>query len=55
MKIIFLSLLSGFILGCAFKFFRLPLPAPPSLAGITGIVGIYLGHIFYEIILKYLR
>ncbi|MGJ7920701.1 XapX domain-containing protein [Neobacillus sp. LXY-4] len=43
MKIIALSLITGFLVGFIFALFKLPIPAPPALAGITGIVGIYLG------------
>jgi XapX domain-containing protein len=43
MKEALLALLAGIIVGIIFKVLRLPLPAPPVLAGILGIVGIYLG------------
>ncbi|MDQ0214182.1 XapX domain-containing protein [Oikeobacillus pervagus] len=43
MKEVFLSLLCGFTVGVIFAIFRLPIPAPPALAGIAGIIGIYLG------------
>jgi len=51
MRELILSLVAGIILGIVFKLLRLPLPAPPVLAGILGIIGIYLGglvatHIF---------
>lgn len=39
----FLALLVGFICGVIFAFFKLPIPAPPQLPGIMGIVGIYIG------------
>jgi XapX domain-containing protein len=42
-KMVLLSLLTGGIVGALFTFLKLPLPAPPALAGIMGIVGIYLG------------
>ncbi len=44
MKTILLSLLSGAGCGILFAFLRLPVPAPPTLAGIAGIVGIFLGY-----------
>lgn len=44
MKEILLALLTGIIVGFVFALFKLPIPAPPALAGITGIVGIYLGY-----------
>lgn len=43
MKEALLALLAGVIVGVVFKILRLPLPAPPVLAGILGIVGIYIG------------
>lgn len=43
MKIVFLSLITGFIVGFIFALFKLPIPAPPALPGIIGIVGIYAG------------
>ena len=38
-----LALLAGFIVGILFSAIKLPLPAPPMLAGVMGIVGIFLG------------
>lgn len=48
MKIVLLSLVTGFIVGFIFALFKLPIPAPPALAGVTGIVGIYLGFKVFE-------
>jgi XapX domain-containing protein len=42
-KEVILSLLTGMIVGFLFALLRLPIPAPPALAGVAGIVGIYLG------------
>jgi XapX domain-containing protein len=39
-----LATLTGVITGLVFGFFEVPIPAPPSLAGIMGIVGIFLGY-----------
>lgn len=38
------ALMVGFIVGIIFSAIKLPLPAPPAIAGIVGILGIYLGH-----------
>ncbi|WP_439025992.1 XapX domain-containing protein [Haloarchaeobius sp. DT45] len=35
--------LTGFAVGALFKFVEVPIPAPPNLAGVMGIVGIFLG------------
>lgn len=52
MKEIILSLVAGLIVGILFKFLKLPLPAPPVLAGVLGIVGVYLGGVVGEWILN---
>jgi XapX domain-containing protein len=43
MKEAILALFAGVIIGIVFKVIRLPLPAPPVLAGVLGVVGIYMG------------
>lgn len=48
MKEVILSLLTGAVVGFLFTLFRLPIPAPPALAGIAGIVGVYLGMKIFE-------
>ncbi|GAB6159061.1 DUF1427 family protein [Desulfotomaculum varum] len=45
MKEILLSTVSGFAVGVLFAKLKLPVPAPPSLAGIMGIVGMFLGYV----------
>ena len=45
-----LAILAGFLVGIIFSAIKLPLPAPPVLAGILGIVGIYLGGATWKII-----
>jgi XapX domain-containing protein len=45
-----LAILAGFLVGMIFSAIKLPLPAPPVLAGILGIVGIYLGGATWKII-----
>lgn len=39
-----LALLTGFVTGALFTFLGIPMPAPPELPGVVGIVGIYLGY-----------
>ncbi|HVC34130.1 MAG TPA: XapX domain-containing protein [Chloroflexota bacterium] len=38
------ALAVGVIVGLIFGRLNLPIPAPPALAGVLGIVGIYLGY-----------
>jgi XapX domain-containing protein len=42
--LIVLATLTGIATGLVFGFFEVPIPAPPNLAGIMGIVGIFLGY-----------
>lgn len=41
-------LILGMIVGAIFKFFNQPIPAPSAIAGILGIVGIYLGYVLVK-------
>ncbi|SFS08489.1 XapX domain-containing protein [Halomicrobium zhouii] len=43
-----LALLTGLVAGALFRTLQIPIPAPPNLAGILGIVGIYLGYKLVE-------
>ncbi|WP_202078210.1 XapX domain-containing protein [Caldalkalibacillus salinus] len=52
MKEVFLALIAGIIVGLVFKLIRLPLPAPPVLAGVMGIVGVYLGGVLADKIMS---
>lgn len=42
--IVAFALLTGLVAGALFAFFEVPIPAPPNLAGVMGIVGIFLGY-----------
>lgn len=44
MKEIILSTLTGTVCGVVFALFKLPVPAPPVISGLMGIVGIYIGY-----------
>ncbi|GAB6098643.1 DUF1427 family protein [Halanaerocella petrolearia] len=48
MKDVLVSTLSGMAVGSLFSILKLPIPAPPALAGVMGIVGIYLGFILIQ-------
>jgi XapX domain-containing protein len=43
-----LALVTGFLTGAVFRFLNVPIPAPPNLAGVLGIVGIYLGYVVLD-------
>ena len=48
MNEVIIATLTGFAVGLLFSFLRLPIPAPPVLPGVTGIVGVYLGSVAYQ-------
>jgi len=54
MREILLSLSTGAIVGVIFAFAKLPIPAPQAISGIAGIIGIYLGFVGVNYVLKYL-
>ncbi|NIP97432.1 MAG: XapX domain-containing protein [Akkermansiaceae bacterium] len=47
---ILLALIVGVAVGLVFSASKLPLPSPPVLAGVVGIVGIYLGGQLWQLI-----
>lgn len=49
MKLEVVALLVGVVTGVIFTMTKLPLPAPPSMAGIAGIVGIFVGSKLVEL------
>ena len=44
MKDIILSLITGSVCGAVFAVFKLPVPAPPMISGLMGILGLWLGY-----------
>ncbi|TDX59143.1 XapX domain-containing protein [Orenia marismortui] len=50
MNQVLLATVSGIIVGALFSYFNFPIPAPPNLAGVMGVAGVYLG----SLIIKYL-
>lgn len=44
MRDIVLSLVTGGICGAVFALAKLPVPAPPVLSGLMGIVGLWMGY-----------
>ena len=52
MKEVLFSILTGGIVGAVFALLRLPVPAPPTLPGLMGIVGIFLGYIMINAMMR---
>ncbi|MCP5536430.1 MAG: DUF1427 family protein [Akkermansiaceae bacterium] len=52
MNVVLLSLVTGLVVGILFTALKLPVPAPNALAGVMGIVGIYLGSEIWSYIHK---
>lgn len=48
MKEVLLATFTGMIVGAIFAALKLPIPAPPTLAGVTGIIGIFLGFLIVK-------
>ncbi|MCJ7429006.1 MAG: DUF1427 family protein [Candidatus Nanohaloarchaeota archaeon QJJ-5] len=44
MEEVLAALVVGVVVGAVFAGLDLPIPAPPALSGVMGIVGIYLGY-----------
>ena len=44
MKEIIMTTITGMGVGAVFAVFKLPVPAPPVFAGLTGIFGLWLGY-----------
>ncbi len=49
-----LAFVTGFAVGAIFRVARLPIPAPSTWEGILGILGIFLGYIALNWLLKFL-
>ncbi|MFB6136499.1 MAG: XapX domain-containing protein [Halobacteriaceae archaeon] len=44
-----LALLTGGLTGALFAYLGVPIPAPPNVVGVAGIVGIFLGYKVVEL------
>lgn len=53
MNEVLLAMFAGFAVGLLFSFLKLPIPAPPVLSGVLGIMGVYLGAEAFVYINKY--
>ncbi|MET0366419.1 MAG: DUF1427 family protein [Sphingobium sp.] len=45
----FLAVAAGVAVGLLFSALRLPLPAPPTLTGILGAAGVFLGSVLFRL------
>ncbi|MCT2538280.1 XapX domain-containing protein [Aquibacillus koreensis] len=52
---VILALITGTIVGFLFALLKLPIPAPPALAGVMGIVGVYLGFKLFHWVVPMLK
>ncbi len=43
---------TGVIVGVVFTLLKLPIPAPPVLAGVLGIVGVFVGFLLVKTFMK---
>jgi XapX domain-containing protein len=48
-----LALGAGLAVGMLFSWLRLPLPAPPTLTGILGAFGVFLGSLLFRWLLSH--
>lgn len=48
-----LALGAGLAVGMLFTWLRLPLPAPPTLTGILGAFGVFLGSLLFRVLLSH--
>ncbi len=44
MREVVLAVITGLIVGLLFARLKLPIPGPPTAAGLAGIVGLFLGY-----------
>jgi XapX domain-containing protein len=45
-----MALGAGLSVGLLFSWLRLPLPAPPTLTGIIGAAGVFLGSVMFRLL-----
>ena len=43
------SLLCGAFVGFLFSAFKLPIPAPPTIEGVIGIIGVFIGYSIHNL------
>lgn len=48
---VLMATLAGLIVGVVFTALKLPIPAPPVLSGVMGIIGVYSGSVLFQFIM----
>ncbi len=48
-----LAFIAGVVVGFLFAWIKLPIPAPPALAGVLGIFGVYAGYQLFVFVSAY--
>ena len=44
------SAATGMVCGAVFALLKLPIPAPPTLAGVLGVVGVFGGYLLVQLL-----
>ncbi|ORT49202.1 XapX domain protein [Vibrio sp. qd031] len=52
MSEVLMAMAAGLVCGLIFSALKLPIPAPPVLSGVMGIVGVYIGGMSYQWIVE---
>lgn len=52
MNEVLLALLAGLLVGVIFRLVKLPVPVPNALAGIMGIIGMFIASVAFDYIVK---
>lgn len=47
-----MALGAGLFVGLLFSWLRVPLPAPPTLTGIIGAFGVFMGSVLFRLIVR---
>ncbi|WP_332692109.1 XapX domain-containing protein [Halalkalibacter lacteus] len=55
MQEIVLAFIAGLVVGFFFALIKLPIPAPPALAGVMGIFGVYTGYKIFHWLLPFIQ
>lgn len=51
MNEVLLATVAGIIVGALFSYLNFPIPAPPTLSGVMGVAGVYLGSMLIKLLI----